>query len=459
MHLLEVNGHRILLDCGLYQGRRAEAFARNRNLPFEAKSIDRVILSHAHIDHSGNIPSLVKAGYEGDILCTAATRDLCGAMLRDSAHIQMADAEHVSHHNLRKGLPPVEPLYTIEEAETALRHLVGLAYNRTFPVVPGVQATFLDAGHILGAAITLLEIQEDGHRFRLAFTGDLGRRNLPILRDPETVTDIDYLITESTYGDRLHGDIKQVEEELQRVITDTVAQGGKVLIPAFAVGRTQEIIYAMHRLSESGRIPPVPVYVDSPLAMDATEVFRLHPECFDEETKAYIFRHEDPFGFRRLTYVRDVDQSKALNNLQGPAVIIAASGMCEAGRILHHLKNNIEDERNTILIVSWQAPNTLGRRLAEREPRVKIFGEEYIRRARVEIINGFSAHADRAELLWWIGQAVTGRLKAIFVVHGEPPAAESLAEGIRALGMLGVEVPEPGQSYTIPFCFSWPFVV
>jgi len=448
MHMLELNGHRLLLECGMFQGHRAEAFERNRHLPFDATTVDRMILSHAHIDHSGCIPILAKSGYDKDILCTAATRDLCGVMLRDSGHIQEADAEHMTHHNARKGLPPVEPLYTVADAEASMRLFVGLSYHRPVPVLPGVTATFCDAGHILGAAITLLDINEDGRAYRLAFTGDLGRRNLPILRDPELPGDIDYLITESTYGNRLHGDITAIEEELRLVVQDTVRRGGKLLIPAFAVGRTQEIVYALHRLVQSGRIPELPVYVDSPLALDATEIFRLHTEVFDDETWEFIRRKEDPFGFHRLTYVRTVEESKRLNELKGPLVIIAASGMCEAGRILHHLKNNIEDPRNTVLIVSWQAPNTLGRRIAEKEPVVRIFGEEYNRRAQVEIINGFSAHADHDELLWWIGAAKES-LKGVFVVHGEPDAANALADGVRQLGVSRVEVPQPGEVVTV----------
>jgi metallo-beta-lactamase family protein len=443
MHLLEINGKRLLLECGMFQGHRAESFERNRNLPFDPKTIDRMILSHAHIDHSGNIPTLCRSGYRGDILCTSATRDLANVMLKDSAHIQESDAQHVSKYNVRHGLPPIEPLYTIADAEAAMTQFVGYSYHRPVPVLPGVTATFFEAGHILGAAVTLLEVTEGDHHYRLVFTGDLGRRNLPILRDPELIPDIDFLITESTYGDRLHGDISQVENELRRVVLDTYARGGRLLIPAFAVERTQEIIYSLHRLSDSGLIPVIPIYVDSPLALDATEIFRLHSEVFDADTRQFINQHEDPFGFHRLTYVRSVDESKQLNAMKGPMVIIAASGMCEAGRILHHLKNNIEDERNTVLLVSWQAPNTLGRRLVDLETKVRIFGEEYTRRAKVEVITGYSAHADRDELGWWIGSASTG-LKGVFIVHGEPQAEDALAAAVKAMGVPRVEAPDQG---------------
>jgi metallo-beta-lactamase family protein len=448
MHLVEANSHRVLLDCGMFQGRREESNARNRNLPFDPKTIDRVILSHAHIDHSGNIPTLCKSGFRGDILCTSATRDLANVMLRDSAHIQMSDAEHMSERNARKGLPPVEPLYTTDDAEASIKQFVGFAYGRPVPVAPGIAATFYDAGHILGAAITLLEIVEEGRQIRFVFTGDLGRRGLPILRDPQLVPDIHCLITESTYGNRLHGDITQVEEELRQVIVGAIQRGGKLLIPAFAVERTQEIVYTLHRLIDAGEVPAIPVYVDSPLALDATEIFRLHPEVFDSETSEFIRQREDPFGFHRLRYIRTVEESKKLNDLKGPMVIIAASGMCEAGRILHHLKNNVEDERNTILIVSWQAPNTLGRRLADQETRVRIFGEQYTRRAQVRIINGFSAHADHNDLVWWIGSSKAS-LQSVFVVHGEPDAAQALATSVRDMGISRVEIPDSGQTVTI----------
>jgi metallo-beta-lactamase family protein len=448
MHLIEANSHRVLLDCGMFQGRREESYTRNRTLPFDPRTVDRMILSHAHIDHSGNIPTLCKSGYQGDILCTSATRDLANVMLRDSAHIQMSDAEHVTERNQRKGLPPVEPLYTIDDAEASIRQFVGFAYGRSVPVVPGITAMFFDAGHILGSAITLLEIVENGKNIRLVFTGDLGRRNLPILRDPQLVPNIDCLITESTYGNRLHGDITQVEEDLRQVILGAVDRGGKLLIPAFAVERTQEIVYTIHRLVDAGKLPPIPIYVDSPLALDATEIFRLHPEVFDSETSEFIRQREDPFGFHRLTYVRTVEESKRLNDLKGPVVIIAASGMCEAGRILHHLKNNIEDERNTILIVSWQAPNTLGRRLADKETKVRIFGEEYTRRAQVQIMNAFSAHADHDDLVWWIGSS-KATLESVFIVHGEPEAAGALAASVRDMGVARVQIPEAVQTVTV----------
>jgi metallo-beta-lactamase family protein len=451
MHLLTVNGSRVLLDCGLFQGRRQESFERNRNLPFDARTIDALILSHAHIDHSGNIPLLVKNGFEGNIYTTPASRDLCSAMLRDAGHIQEYDAYYVNKKRARKGLPPVEPLYTVEDATASLRNFVSVGYDRRLPVVPGVTLLFRDAGHILGSAITVLDIEEEERSIRLSFTGDLGREGMPILRDPQPAKDVDYLIIESTYGDRLHDPIELAGQTLRTVIADTYARGGKVIIPAFSVGRTQELVYALHRLTEAKKIPDLPIFVDSPLSVNVTEVFRLHPECYDKETHEFLTagNRRDPFGFHRLTYVRSVERSKDLNFMREPAIIISASGMCEAGRILHHLKNNIEDPRNTVLIVGWQAPHTLGRRLVERRPVVKIFGEEYSLKARVETINGFSAHADRNDLLSYVQQIGVDRLRTAFVVHGEEASSLALADGLQEQGVKQAIVPQLGAEFEL----------
>jgi metallo-beta-lactamase family protein len=451
-HLLTINDHRILLDCGLYQGRRKESFERNRHLPFDSKNIDAMILSHAHIDHSGNIPTLVKDGYQGNIYATFATRDLCSAMLRDAAYIQEQDAHYLNKKRARTGKLPVEPTYTVADAVNSLQHFVGIGYERPFPVVPGVTATFYDAGHILGSAIVVLDVEEDDRKFRFAFSGDLGRHGLPILRDPTYIEPVDYFIIESTYGNRFHGSPADAEAALRRVVNKTYRRGGKIIIPAFSVGRTQELVYALHRLSQAHHIPQLPIFVDSPLSTNVTEIFRLHPECYDQETHDFlsISGDRDPFGFYRLRYIREVRDSKELNFLREPAIIISASGMCEAGRILHHLKNNIEDSCNTVLIVGWQAPHTLGRRLVERQPTVNIFGEQYTLNADVEVVNGFSAHADRNELLAYTAHLhAHGRLKHIFVVHGEPEAAQALAEGIREQGVPHVLVPEPEQSVEV----------
>jgi len=451
MHLLTVNGSRILLDCGLYQGRREESFQRNKNLPFEAGSIDALILSHAHIDHSGNIPSLVKNGFTGNIYATPATRDLCSAMLRDAGYIQESDAAYVNKKRARQGLPPVEPLYTANDAMASLQSFITVGYDRPMNVVPGLTVTFRDAGHILGSAIVTLDIEENGKKQRLLFSGDLGRKDMPILRDPQIAEDVDHLIIESTYGDRIHDPIETVNEELEEVILDTYRRGGKVIIPAFSVGRTQELVYALNQLTEARKLPDIPIFVDSPLSVNVTEIFRLHPECYDKETFEFLdnTNQQDPFGFHRLTYIRATEKSKELNFLQQPAIIISASGMCEAGRILHHLKNNIEDSRNTVLIVGWQAPHTLGRRLVERRPVVKIFGEEYRLNARVETINAFSAHADRDELLGYVQRLGAKRIKQAFVVHGEEASSLSLADAIGDLGVGQAVAPKPGEAFEL----------
>jgi metallo-beta-lactamase family protein len=451
MHLLTVNGARVLLDCGLFQGKRQESYERNRSLPFDARSIDSLLLSHAHIDHSGNVPTLVKSGFQGNIYATSATRDLCSAMLRDSGHIHEEDAQFVNKKRARLGLPPVEPLYTLEDATLSIRSFFSAGYDRPFPVAPGVTLTFRDAGHILGSALLVLDLDEAGTKRRLAFTGDLGRKGMPILRDPTLVQDVDTLVIESTYGDRLHDPIETTDRALRDVVVETYQRGGKLIIPAFAVGRTQELVYALHRLTEKADIPSLPIYVDSPLALNATEVFRAHPECFDQELNQFLAggRDKDPFGFHRLKYVRTTEESKQLNFLREPAIIISASGMCEAGRVLHHLKNNVEDARNTVLIVGWQSPETLGRRLVEHQPMVKIFGEEHTVRARVETVNGYSAHADRAELLEYVRQMDPGRLRSAFVVHGEEASSLSLAEGLRDLGVGQVIVPKPGEAFEL----------
>ena len=445
MHMIETDSNRILLDCGFYQGHRDEAFQRNSNLPFDPKTLDTAILSHAHIDHSGNLPTLVKNGYAGKINCTSATRDLVTLMLRDSARIQEQDAEYLNQKKSRKNLPPVKPLYTVEDAERALPRLVGYGYEEWYRVNGNVRVMMMDAGHILGSAITILEIVENGRTVRLGFSGDLGRPQTLLLRDPEIARDLDYLIIESTYGNREHGMLKDSQDELVNTVRETIARGGKVIIPSFAVERTQEIVYTLHLKTETGELPRVPVYVDSPLAIDATDVFRLHAECFNDDIREHMLQHDDPFGFHGLHYTRSVDESKKINTLPEPCIIISANGMCEAGRILHHLKNNLEDKRNTILFVGYQAENTLGRRIVDGARKVRIFGDEYAVNAQVAMANGFSAHADHSELIDWVNQ-VKANLKGVFVVHGEPEASQAFATDLRTLGSFTVTVPEPKQT-------------
>jgi len=451
MYLVEVNGRRILLECGMYQGHRDEARERNLNFPFDPKSIDVLILSHAHIDHSGDIPNLVKQGFAGQIWCTPATRDLCAYMLLDSGHIQESDVEYLNKQRARRGEPPVQPLYTQADAEAAMGHFASIGLHRPMTVSDGVSVTLYNAGHILGSAFVVVDIEEtsSGKKWRLVFSGDVGRKDMPILQAPETVPAADILITESTYGDRLHGDFGVARQKLKEVVRATARRRGKVIIPSFAVGRTQEIVYDLNELETAGDIPALPVFVDSPLALNATEVFRMHPEEWDDEVRAFLSHGggRSPFDFSRLEYVRDQNRSKQLNYLSEPAIIISASGMAESGRILHHLKNNIEDPDNTVLFVGFQAQHTLGRRIVDGVNTVRIFGEEYHVRAQVVVIDGYSAHADQAELLEWMRPLDRSRLQQTFVVHGELTAATTLAEKLRADGMSNVTIPGLRQRF------------
>jgi len=452
-HMLEINGKKILLECGLYQGKRVECYSRNLKLPYDASSIDLCILSHAHIDHSGNLPNLVKSGFKGDILCTYATRDLCMIMLRDSANIQHHDIKYINKHRQKENLPPLDPIYTLEDAVECLKHFVGLSYDRPREIMPGVTLTFYDAGHILGSAMVVLDIEdkEEKKSFRFLFSGDLGRPDRPILRDPFPVKNADVLIMESTYGDRLHEGTDEANDKLEKIINETIQKGGKVIVPSFAVGRTQELVYTLRGLIETGKISHnLPVFVDSPLAIDTTGIYRLHPEAYDEKAYQILLesKNGDPFGFEMMRYTRTVTESKLLNKMEEPAIIISASGMAEAGRILHHLKNNVEDPKNTILFVGWQAPNTLGRRLVEREKFVKILGREYKRRARVEKINGFSAHADRNEMTDWLDN-FEKRPEKTFIVHGDEEASLSFAKHIGKRGFTSIKVPALGETASL----------
>lgn len=443
-HLLEFNGVRLLLDCGLYQGRRREANTRNRHLPFDPRQVDAMILSHAHIDHSGNIPTLVKGGFRGAITCTPATRDLCSVMLRDSAHIQKADADFLNRKYGDQLEEPVVPLYDEADALKALKQFRTLDYHHPTPVLPGITCTFLDAGHVLGSAVVQLDIDLPPDRLRLVFSGDLGRRNMAILRDPEIPDRPDVLILESTYGDRLHSPMAGMEAQLSEVVNRTVGRKGKILVPSFSLERTQEFVYALHRLTLHQAIPPLPIIVDSPLSVRITEIFKLHPECFDDETLAFMRQDGDPFGFDNLTYVSSVEDSKALNERQGPMIVIAASGMCEAGRILHHLRNGIQDARNTILLIGFQAKNTLGRKIVDREPRVRIFGVERSLEAEVVVMDAFSAHADRDDLLEFASRCRSS-LQKVFLVHGEEEQMLPLGVRLQDMGIPSVHAPMLGE--------------
>jgi metallo-beta-lactamase family protein len=453
MHLLTVRGENILLDCGTYHGRREESFQRNSQFPFDPTSISAVILSHAHIDHSGNLPRLVKQGFRGPIYCTPATKSLCEVMLKDSAYIQERDLEFINKRHRKKHLPLVEPLYTLHDVEDTLPLLEARDYSVAFDVADTVSCRFEDAGHILGSASVALRMRENGSTCTLAFTGDLGRPNLPILRDPVFVGDdtTSILITESTYGGRLHAPVKEMQGQLLDAIRRAVDRKGKIVIPAFSVGRTQEIVYKLHSMVTDGQLEPLPVYVDSPLSVNVTDVFRQHPECFDRETLAILQspEHNDPFGFERLTYIRSLEESKALNDRMGPFIVIAASGMCEAGRVVHHLANTVSDSRNMILIVGYQAENTLGKKLVDRDSTVNIFGEPHDLRAEVTVLNSFSAHADRNELLQYAGEFDKRLLKKIFVVHGDPDQSAKLQSGLEGAGFTDIVVPDRGDRVTL----------
>jgi len=450
MHLLEVNNKRLLLDCGLFQGRRKESFLRNRTFPFTPSDLDAVILSHAHIDHSGNLPNLVKQGYNGPIFTTHATAHLDNIMLLDSGYIHEKDAEYLNKKREKQGKPLIEPLYTKEDAARVAPLFNCVSYKQVFEPVPGVQAQLIDAGHILGSAAVVLDIKEGKKTSRLWFSGDIGRPGLQLIRDPELPVKADYLIMESTYGDKERSDPNIAFRELENVVKKTIDRKGRVIIPAFAVGRTQEIVYSLHKMMENGDIPEIPVFVDSPLAIRASQVFREHPECFDEETREFIAndKHHAALGFDRLKYTLTVEESKSIAETNPPYVVISASGMAETGRILHHLKNHIEDSRNTILIVSWQAPHTLGRRLADGEKQIKIFGDTYHRRAEVITINGFSAHADQKGLVEY-ALSTKDTLKKVFLVHGEPRGAEPLMEKLKQAGIQEIEYPERGDEFVL----------
>jgi metallo-beta-lactamase family protein len=450
MHLLEAGDESLLVDCGLFQGKRNESRQRNRDVPRKATGADAVLLTHAHIDHCGNLPNLVKRGFAGRIHCTDATADLASYMLRDSARIHEYDAKWLNKkHKHDPSWEPIEPLYTEEDAERALDHLEPHPYEKPVDLFEGVQARFIDAGHVLGSASVVVDVRLNGHRRRIAFSGDIGRRGLPILRDPVVPEHADYVVMETTYGDRTHGSADDMQAQLLDAVQTARDRGGRVIIPSFALERTQEIVFALNQLRKDGKLEPIPVYVDSPLAVNLTHVFSEHEECYDKETVAFENEHGDPFGFHMLSLVESVEESKKLNGMRGPAIIISASGMCEAGRVLHHLRNAIEDDRNMILIVGYQAQHTLGRRLVERRRKVRLLGLERDVNAEVRVLNAFSAHADRDELLWW-AESCGRQVRKFFLVHGDPDQSEAFGEHL-AERQRTSEVPSLDQTVELDY--------
>jgi metallo-beta-lactamase family protein len=447
--LINVNGRKILLECGLFQGRRQESYDRNQTFMFDPSALSAVILSHAHIDHSGNIPNLVKHGYGGTIYCTPATADLCAIMLRDSAYLQAKDIEWVNKRRRNSHQPEIRPLYTLPDVEASLGAFTGIDYDRPFPVAPGVEAMFREAGHILGSAGFHLDIKEGGRSYRLGFSGDIGRPNMPMTRDPNVLRELDILIMESTYGNRLHGTYADVEEELAESVRKTASAGGTVIIPSFAVGRTQHLVYVLHKLFDEDRIPDMPVFVDSTLACDATAIFNKYPQYLDREAKRiFLAGNETPFEFPRLTYVHTVEESKKINDLKYPHVIISGSGMCEGGRILHHLRNTIENPRNLVIFAGFAAKETLARKMMDGQKTVKIFGEEHMVKCSIKMLDAFSAHADRRNLLDYADLNSPQRLKHLFLIHGEADQALPLRDALRSKGFENVHYPSHGEVFT-----------
>jgi metallo-beta-lactamase family protein len=451
-HVLEVDGERILVDCGAFQGRREEADKKNREFAVPASTIRAAVLTHAHYDHCGLLPTLPRHGYSGPIYATPASRDLASLIMMDSAHIQARDAEFLRKQALKRGEQfGWAPLFGEKEVVAVMDQFVTISYGRSIPVSSSVELTFYDAGHILGSAMAYLVIRRPAAApLRIAFTGDLGRKNKAIIRDPQAIPAADYIVLESTYGDRLHDSSTDALDRLGRVVQKTVSRGGKIVIPAFAIERTQEIVYFLHLLADRKKIPKVPIFVDSPMATNATSIFRVHPECYDEETnRAFIEHHENPFGFNELSYTSSVEESKRLNDLEGPAIIISADGMCEAGRIQHHLAHTVEDARNTILIVGYMAEHTLGRRIRDREHNLSILDQRFTLKAEVEAIDAFSAHADYREIGEYLASIDTSELKGIFLVHGEPNSQSALKAHLADWGFREVTIVKRGETYAL----------
>ncbi|HCE42036.1 MAG TPA: MBL fold metallo-hydrolase [Lentisphaeria bacterium] len=446
-HMLEVDGVKMLVDCGMFQGKRVIAEQKNRQFLFDPATIETVVLTHGHCDHSCRLPYLSACGFRGNIYATPATRDIAGLIMADTAHIQEKDAEWMRKKKIYGEKEPFQPLFGIKDVLKVLEQFITISYRRDFFVADSIKCNFYDAGHILGSAMPVIDI---GQGRKIAFTGDLGRKGTPIIRDPEQIPSADYLVCEATYGNRLHDPIEDACRQLCEVIRETVERGGKIIIPAFAVERTQDIIYYLHQLVDARKIPRIDIYVDSPMAFNATSIFRVHQECFDDQVREeFLIQDKNPFGFETLHYITNVAESKRLNEKDEPCIIISSSGMCEAGRILHHLKNNIEDPRNTILVVGFMAEDTLGRRIAEREPEVKIFGQLYKLKARVKILNTFSAHADYNDVKQFVGNMDLKRLRKVFLVHGEDEELEKMKGHLLGIGVKEVEIVDTGKEYPL----------
>jgi metallo-beta-lactamase family protein len=450
--LLSVNGSRMLLECGLFQGKRQESYEKNLKFMYEPSSVQALLLTHAHMDHSGNIPNLVKHGFSGPIYATPATCDLCKIMLRDSAYLQERDLMWVNRIRSRQGQPKMEPLYTPEDADASMELFKGIEYDTAFSPVQGVVAAFQEGGHILGSAAIRLDLKESGRQISFGFSGDIGRPEMPLIRDPDNLRDIDVLVMESTYGDRRHTAHVDTEEYLARLVNETVKGGGKVIIPAFALGRTQLLVYIFHKLYNENRIPDIPIFVDSPLACHATEIFKKYENYFDRQTARIFLQNPDdpdPLEFKRINYISGVEDSKKLNSLSYPHIIISASGMAEGGRILHHLRNGVDNHKNLLLFVGYAAKDTLARKIMDGERKVKILGEEHTVKCRVESIDSFSAHADRRELLDYVGINDPARLKTIFIMHGEEEQSVSLKDALRSKGYQNVHIPAMGEEFEL----------
>ncbi len=450
-HLITTSlGKKILLDCGMFQGKGLETDGMNRDLMFDPASIDHIILTHAHIDHAGLIPYMYKLGFRGSVICSNATRDLCAIMLIDSAFIQEHDTLTFNKRRAKKGLPLVTPLYTQDDAKECMGLFIGVPMDMKFRIDENIKVKFTNTGHMLGSGVANLQIIENGQIKRISYTGDIGRPFDPILANPKPFPQADIIITESTYGDRLHHDAKAAEEELLDVVVATcVNKGGKLIIPAFSVGRTQEIVYALNNFFNQGRLPKIDVYVDSPLAVNATTVFRMHPECFNKEFEKVMLTDSDPFAFDNLFYITRVEDSKRLNDHKKPCIIISASGMMEAGRVKHHLANNISDPKNTILVVGYCAPTTLGARIVRGDTEVSIHGNIYKVKADVKKIESYSGHGDYNEMINFLSCQNKDSVEKIFLVHGEYATQTKYLASLMDKGFKNIEIPAKGQEFEI----------